>query len=82
VEARLVVADTSPGAGRSAPSPSVVTPGVLSGWEPGMYLTVGAERTGDAHGKRAWAGTLHTIAVFDRALAAEDIAALHRDSLR
>lgn len=44
--------------------------GNLSNWDPAYHLTVANESTGD----RPWLGTLHRVAIYNRALAPEEIA--------
>jgi hypothetical protein len=45
-------------------------PGALANWDPSMRLGLGNEMTRD----RAWLGELHGVAIYDRALSADDVA--------
>jgi hypothetical protein len=47
-------------------------PGDLKNWDEGFRLVLGNETSKD----RAWKGTLHLVAIYDRALAPEEISAL------
>jgi hypothetical protein len=44
--------------------------GDLSGWDDGYHLLLANEQTGD----RVWLGELHLVAIYDRALSADEIA--------
>jgi hypothetical protein len=58
-----------------APSGEPVSaPEPIGDWDPAHRLYVANERTDD----RQWAGELHSIALFDRALSADEIARHHR----
>jgi len=47
--------------------------GDFGNWDNGLLLAVGNELSGDRH----WQGTLHLVAIFDRALSADDVRRNH-----
>lgn len=81
VPVQAIAEDSDAGSSRSPPAHAAVLHGALAKWR-GMPLVIGAEMAGDQHGRRAWSGTLHVVAVFARALTAEELLALDLDATR
>lgn len=73
VAVELVDADDQ----RSRPVMTAQVPGTLAVWDDGLHLTLGAEAFVDANGRRAWSGTFHRVAIFARALSADEMVTLH-----